>query len=183
MNTFSGGIDSASEVGVFIGIGGNLSSERFGPPQQTLRAAVAVLPQYGVEPLRQSRWYRSSPVPASDQPWFVNAVVAVATSLEPAQLLSVLHKIENEFGRLRQQRWEARPLDLDLLDHGGRIEAGTVRLPHPRLHERAFVLLPLKEVAPTWVHPESGLPIDQLCARLDPNHVAHPLDVEEDTNT
>ena len=172
-----------SEVGIFIGIGGNLSSERFGPPQQTLRAAVAALPQHGVEPLRQSRWYRSAPVPASDQPWFVNAVVAVATSLEPTELLSVLHEIENEFGRRRQERWEARLLDLDLLDHGGRIAGGTVRLPHPRLHERAFVLLPLKEVAPTWVHPESGLPIDELCARLDPTHVARPWGEEGDTNT
>ena len=172
-----------SEVGIFIGIGGNLSSERFGPPQKTLRAAVAALPQHGVEPLRQSRWYRSAPVPASEQPWFVNGVVAVATSLEPAELLCVLHEIENEFGRRRRRRWEARPLDLDLLDHGGRIEAGTVRLPHPRLHERAFVLLPLKEVAPTWIHPKSGLSIDQLCARLDPAHKALPWDEEEDTNT
>lgn len=183
MNTFARGINSASEVGIFIGIGGNLPSERFGPPPQTLRAAVAALPQYGVEPLRQSRLYRSAPVPASDQPWFVNAVVAVATSLEPIELLGVLHEIENEFGRRRRERWEARPLDLDLLDHGGRIEGGAVRLPHPRLHERAFVLLPLKEVAPTWIHPESGLPIDQLCARLDPSHVALPWDEEGDTNT
>lgn len=175
MNTFTGGINSESEEGIFIGLGANLPSQRSGPPKETLAAAIAALPRRGIHPLRQSRWYLSAPVPASDQPWFANAVIAVATNLAPAEMLAALHEIEHAFGRRRVQRGEARAIDLDLLDHGGRIEVGrSLALPHPRIHERAFVLLPLKDVAPHWVHPVSGLHIDQLCARLDPEQIVRP---------
>ena len=169
MNTFSRGIASGSDDGIFIGLGANLPSARFGPPKRTLAAAVAALPGHGVRLLRQSRWYRSAPMPPSDQPWFANAVAAVATELAPAELLATLHEIEHAFGRRRGQRWQARTIDLDLLDHGGRVEtAGSPVLPHPRMHDRAFVMLPLRDIAPDWVHPVSGLHIDQLCLRLDP---------------
>lgn len=175
MNTFPRGADSRSEEGIFIGLGANLPSPRFGPPRETLAAAVAALPRHGVRPLRQSRWYRSAPVPASDQPWFANAVVAVATELAPADLLAALHEIEHAFGRRRARSLQARAIDLDLLDHGGRVEAGrSLVLPHPRMHERAFVMLPLREVAPDWVHPVSGLHIDRLCSRLDRAQIARP---------
>ena len=114
-------------------------------------------------------------MPASDQPWFANAVVAVATELAPADLLAALHEIEHAFGRRRGRPWQARAIDLDLLDHGGRVEAGrSLVLPHPRMHERAFVMLPLREVAPDWVHPVSGLHIDRLCSRLDRAQIARP---------
>lgn len=175
MNTFPRGAESRSEEGIFIGLGANLPSPRFGTPRETLAAAVAALPRRGVRPLRQSRWYRSAPVPASDQPWFANAVIAVATELAPADLLAALHEIEHAFGRRRARPRQARAIDLDLLDHGGRVEAGrSLVLPHPRMHERAFVMLPLREIAPDWVHPVSGLHIDRLCARLDRGQVARP---------
>ena len=175
MKTLPRGADSRSEEGIFIGLGANLPSPRFGSPRETLAAAVAALPRHGVRPLRQSRWYRSAPVPASDQPWFANAVVAVATELAPIDLLAALHEIEHAFGRRRARPQQARAIDLDLLDHGGHVEAGrSLVLPHPRMHERAFVMLPLREIAPDWVHPVSGLHIDRLCLRLDRSQIAWP---------
>src|SRR5207237_2459085 len=97
------------------------------------------------------RWYLSEPVPPSDQPWFVNGVAIVETALAPAALLARLMSVERRFGRRREARNAARPLDLDLLDYEG-CDCATVSLtlPHPRLHERRFVLAPLVHVALVW---------------------------------
>jgi 2-amino-4-hydroxy-6-hydroxymethyldihydropteridine diphosphokinase len=120
----------------------------------TLDAALAQFPLYGIVIVARSRFYESEPVPRSDQPWFVNAVVRVETALMPDDLLSRLHAIEHGFGRVRRERNEARTLDLDLLDYDGSIcDDEQLVLPHPRLHERAFVLKPLLELAPDWHHP------------------------------
>jgi 2-amino-4-hydroxy-6-hydroxymethyldihydropteridine diphosphokinase len=107
-------------------------------------------------------------VPTSDQPWYVIGVAAVATALEPVALLRLLHGVEAEFGRIRGARNEARLLDLDLLAYGDRRREGPEPplLPHPRLADRAFVLLPLAEVAPDWRHPVSQETVRQLIARL-----------------
>jgi 2-amino-4-hydroxy-6-hydroxymethyldihydropteridine diphosphokinase len=163
---------------ILVGLGANLDHPRFGAPERTLDAALEALGQRGIAVVARSRYYRSAPVPASDQPWFVNLVAAVETRLPPAPLLAVLHEIEADFGRTRQQRNEARVLDLDLLAYHDRVSApGEVPvLPHPRLAERAFVVLPLSEVAPDWRHPESGLSVAQLARRLDPEATAEPLD-------
>lgn len=141
---------------VLIGLGGNLHSSEFGPPLATCRAAVEVLRGEDLHPVRQSRWYRSAPVPASDQPWYINGVLVLDRAPEPAPLLALLHRIEARFGRRRGEVNAARVLDLDLLAFGQRITAGgpgEPTLPHPRLHQRAFVLFPLAEVAPGWRHP------------------------------
>ena len=127
--------------------------------------------------MRRSRFYKSAPVPVSDQPWYVNAVASVATELPPRELLALLHRVEARFGRARRERNEARPLDLDLLAYNDRIEAGEGGgpiLPHPRLHERGFVLLPLAEVAPGWRHPVSGKSVAELIAALPPGQSAAP---------
>ena len=155
---------------IFIGLGANLRSERYGPPRQSLAAAMERLNANDIMVETRSGWYRSAPVPASDQPWFVNAVIAVRTTLGPAELLDRLHRIEAEFGRVRRQANEARVLDLDLIDYDGMVLDGPAPpiLPHPRLAERAFVLLPLAEIAPGWTHPRSGVPIARLVAALDP---------------
>ena len=127
--------------------------------------------------MRRSRWYESAPVPASDQPWFVNGVAAVETELSAADLLALLHRMEADFGRERRVRDEARVLDLDLLAYGDRVSAPgeTPVLPHPRMAERAFVLLPLADLAPGWRHPVSGLSAAEMAGQLPPDQVAQPI--------
>ncbi len=163
---------------ILVGLGANLEHPRYGPPRQTLEAALEALRRSGVVILTRSRWYRSAPVPPSDQPWFVNAVASVETSLSPAALLATLHDIEARFGRSRRRRNEARVLDLDLLAYHDRVSAPgeCPVLPHPRLAERAFVVLPLAEVAPDWRHPVSGRSAAELASRLNPADTAEPLD-------
>jgi len=152
---------------ILIALGANLPSAA-GTPPATLAAALAALAAAGIELERRSPWYRSAPVPAGDQPWFVNGVAAVATSLGPVELLAELHRVEAQFGRIRRTRNEPRPLDLDLLDYDGLVRDRAPVLPHPRLTERAFVLLPLGDVAPGWRHPVSGAGLAQLIAALPP---------------
>lgn len=164
-------------AGIYIGIGANLPSPRHGPPLATCRAAVAAIAEQGVTVVERSRWYRSLPVPPSDQPPFINGVVAVSTALAPPALLALLHGVEADFGRTRTVRNAARLLDLDLLAYDDRVSdaAAGVALPHPRLHERAFVLRPLAELAPHWRHPVTGVSIGDLVAALPPGQYAEPL--------
>jgi 2-amino-4-hydroxy-6-hydroxymethyldihydropteridine diphosphokinase len=150
-----------------IGIGGNLDSLRWGPPRETLSAALDALAGVAVTITARSAWYRSEPVPASDQPWFINAVAAVETELDAAGLLTLMQAIETRFGRVRGERNAPRVVDLDLLDHQGeQVEMAALILPHPRLHQRRFVLEPLAEIAPRWRHPLLMKTARQLLARL-----------------
>ncbi|MBW7849076.1 MAG: 2-amino-4-hydroxy-6-hydroxymethyldihydropteridine diphosphokinase [Rhodospirillales bacterium] len=151
---------------IMIGLGANLPSV-LGAPRVTLEAALTALPEAGVSVLARSAWYRSAPVPPSAQPWFVNAVALVGTDLGPEPLLELLHGVEARLGRTRTAVNEPRAIDLDLLAHGDAVLSGPrVVLPHPRLHLRAFVLLPLREVAPHWRHPVTGEDVDSLIAAL-----------------
>jgi len=163
---------------ILIGLGANLASPEFGAPPRSLEVALALMAERGLRIILRSRWYRSAPVPPSDQPWFVNGVVAVETALEPAAVLEALHGIEARFGRVRRESNAARVLDLDLLAYDGRVSAKdeTPVLPHPRLHERAFVLRPLAEIAPDWRHPRLGCTATALLAGLPPESTAEPLD-------
>lgn len=161
---------------ILLGLGANRPSAA-GAPRATLEAALDTLAAEGIRTVARSRWYRSAPVPPSDQPWYVNGVAAVATPLGPAELLALLHRFEAQFGRVRRRRNEARPLDIDLLAYHDLIEPGVGGpiLPHPRLHERAFVLLPLREVAPGWRHPRLGVSVETLIAALPSSETAEPL--------
>lgn len=164
---------------IFLGVGANLPSPRFSSPRETLEAAVRDLAESGIVSLAVSRWYESAPVPISDQPWYVNAVYRVETDLNPSQLLDALHRVEAAYGRVRGEVNAARVIDLDLLDYRGLCRDGAGEgpvLPHPRMHERAFVLLPLRDLAPDWIHPRSGTSIDRLISELDPEQTARPLD-------
>lgn len=152
---------------ILIGLGGNLDSPEFGPPRETLSAALAALEDRGVGISRRSRWYRSAPLPVADQPWFVNLVVRADTTLPADRLLVQLQAVERDFGRRRSTRNAARILDIDLIDHDGQcLDTPTLTLPHPRMTMRAFVLLPLRDVAPDWRHPLTGLTVDALIAQL-----------------
>lgn len=137
---------------VFIGLGANL-----GDTTATLdraEQALAALP--GTHLVAASPRYRSAPLQASG-PDYLNAVVELVTDLEPAALLAALHGIEAVQGRRRPYPNAPRTLDLDLLLYGQReMDTKTLRLPHPRLHERAFVLAPLLDLAPDLVHPSLG---------------------------
>jgi 2-amino-4-hydroxy-6-hydroxymethyldihydropteridine diphosphokinase len=152
---------------ILIGIGGNLPSSRFGPPIQTLPAALAVLETEHIKILKRSAWYHTEPVPRCDQPWFLNAVVSVATQLGPEDLLEALKETERQFGRVRGQLNASRVLDLDILDYrAARTDTSLLVLPHPRLHQRRFVLLPIADIAPDWQHPIFGVTAQQLLAQL-----------------
>jgi 2-amino-4-hydroxy-6-hydroxymethyldihydropteridine diphosphokinase len=141
---------------ILLGFGANLPSAA-GPPIETLRAACAVMPRYGITLEKTSSFYRTAPVPVSDQPWFVNAVALAHTTLAPENMILALQEIEKEFGRVRSEKNSARTLDLDLLDYNGIVfSSPTLTLPHPRLHERAFVLYPLQEIFSCWRHPLTG---------------------------
>ena len=167
---------------VFIGVGGNLPSETLGPPLAVMAAALRALPARGIVVRRRSRWYRSAPVPASDQPTYINGVLDVETRMDPPALLEALHGVEADFGRARGAPNAARVLDLDLLAFGRSVVQGEAGLflPHPRMHLRAFVLKPLAELAPVWRHPLLGLTTTQLAAALLPEQWAEPLDESTD---
>ena len=162
---------------ILIGIGSNLESSRFGPPRKIVAAALDALASAEVRVCAGSRWYLSEPVPPADQPWYVNGAAVLDSHLGAAALLALLQELETRFGRVRGARNAARVLDLDLLDHDGQvIETPSLVLPHPRLHERRFVLVPLAEIAPSWRHPLLGLSAEELLARLPPEEQPlHPL--------
>ena len=152
---------------ILIGLGGNLDSPRWGAPRETLTAALAALEAEGIAITARSGWYRSEPVPPSDQPWYVNAVAAMETGLDAHALLALMQRIETRLGRVRSVPNAARTVDLDLLDYRGeRIETADLVLPHPRLSRRRFVLEPLAEIAPGWRHPRIGKTARQLLAEL-----------------
>ena len=160
---------------ILIALGANLPSTA-GGPQQTLEAALTRLEENGVHVAARSPWYRTAPVPVSDQPWFVNGVVRVETALDPADLLALLRRIEQEFGRRRSVRNAARTLDLDIIDYDGRVEnTPDLTLPHPRMQDRAFVLLPLADIAPQWRHPTLGKTVESLISSLPPAQKAEPV--------
>ena len=158
---------------IFIGIGSNMPAKGFPNPMATIDAALELFADFGVNVVEISKWYKTSPVPFSNQPWFVNGVLRVETSLEPADCLLSLHRIEAIFERTRSVRNESRTLDLDLLDYDGFVTdlENRVILPHPRLNERAFVLLPLSDVCPEWISPKDGIKIKDLISKLPTSQI------------
>jgi 2-amino-4-hydroxy-6-hydroxymethyldihydropteridine diphosphokinase len=152
---------------ILIALGANLPGPA-GPPLAQCEAALARMRPCGIAVTARSPWYETNPYPPSDQPRFVNGVVAAETTLSPADLLAALHAIERDLGRVRSVPNAARAIDLDLLDYGGLVLGGPEPpiLPHPRMGERDFVLRPLADIAPAWRHPVSDLSVGELLARL-----------------
>lgn len=151
---------------ILIALGANLPSKA-GAPADTLNAALHALSVRGVTCEAVSGFVTTKAWPDPTDPPYVNAVARVATQLTPQALLGLLHETEDAFGRVRSARNAPRTLDLDIVDYDGKIEAGPPELPHPRLSERSFVLVPLKDVAPEWRHPVTGESVDALIAVLN----------------
>jgi 2-amino-4-hydroxy-6-hydroxymethyldihydropteridine diphosphokinase len=132
-------------------------------------ARIASHPR-GLRLVAQSSLYRTQPVGMVPQPWFINGVVLIETKCGPKALLKILHSIEHSFGRnrRREKRWGPRRLDLDLLFYGQRVlNTKSIKIPHPSLHLRRFVLTPLAEVSPQLIHPVFGKTVDMLLQDVD----------------
>jgi 2-amino-4-hydroxy-6-hydroxymethyldihydropteridine diphosphokinase len=152
---------------VVLGLGSNL-----GDREKNLHTALAKLAPL-IHITRVSSIYETEPVGVKEQPWFLNLVCTGTTSLSPVDLLRRVKRIEIEMGRTEGIRFGPRPIDIDILFYDRLIQLSpALTIPHPRLHERAFVLVPLAEIAPTLIHPRLRVPIRDLLERLEaPEHV------------
>lgn len=179
----------------FVALGSNLGGAGMGR-RATLSAAIGAMRRAGLVPARVSRFFATPCFPSGAGPDYVNACIVLRDAPSPVRLLDILHGIEADFGRHRTQRWGSRSLDLDLLAQGSEIlpdrhafetwrrlpadrqvtEAPhTLILPHPRLAERAFVLVPLADVAPDWHHPVLGRSVRQMLTDLPADQRAEPV--------
>lgn len=168
---------------ILIGLGANLPSEKYGTPIETLNACLARFAEHDLTLIKASRWFKSAPVPMSDQPWYINGVAQIETSLGPREVLEQLLDLENEFGRVRSEANAPRVLDLDLIayndeviEDSGKIEDKPFCVPHPRMHERSFVLLPIHDLDQSWTHPKLKLKLSQLIKTLPADQIIEPID-------
>ncbi len=157
-------ITAIKPVIAYIGLGANL-----GDPRQQVAEAVRRLKETEeVEVVRVSACYLTPPLGPPGQPWYVNAAVQVKTRLTPDELMRVLIGIETAMGRMRGERWGPRLIDLDLLLYDGEVSAGPdLTVPHPEMHRRAFVLMPLADIAPEAWHPVLKKTMLELLEGLD----------------
>ena len=146
-----------------IGVGSNI-----GLAAQNCKKAIALVNKSeSVNVTAQSSLYESQPVGKTNQPWFVNSTIEVYTKLGPEELLQYLLNIEQEFGRIRKEKWGARIIDLDILEFEGLIiDSKTLTLPHPEMTQRRFVLEPLSEIAGETIHPLKKKMISELLEEL-----------------
>lgn len=172
-----------------VALGANLPS-RFGGPRQTLEWVVEQMACHRLSVDRQSRWYLTPAFPAGSGPDFVNGAIALRSDRSPEDVLDILHAVEAECGRVREERWSPRACDIDLVAHGDAIlptmatwrrwadlplarqqreQPDGLILPHPRLHERAFVLLPLSDIAADWRHPILNRTVAEMLADMPEN--------------
>jgi 2-amino-4-hydroxy-6-hydroxymethyldihydropteridine diphosphokinase len=160
---------------VVIALGSNLAGG-FESSNALLAAALEAFELAGLSVLRVSSWWRSASWPDPTRPDYLNGVALVGTSLAPVAVLRVLQDIEGAFGRVREAPNAPRTLDLDLIAHGRAvIDAGDLILPHPRAAERLFVMGPLAEIAPGWIHPVLGRSARALAVDASVGADARPL--------
>ena len=140
---------------ILVAIGSNLNSKSFGSPEQNCNAAIDMLRKY-FEVTQSSSFYKTEPIPKSEQPWFVNCIVNIKSKISPSRILDTLLEIELQFGRKRNKKNEARVLDLDLIAYNSLIvKSLKLTLPHPRMHLRKFVIQPICDINKNWIHPIS----------------------------
>ena len=153
---------------IYIGIGSNLNGKNNETPLQNCKKALIELKKE-VDICKISSWYKSEPIPVSNQPWFINGVIEISTNKSSLDLLKFILSIEEVFGRVRKKKNEARVLDLDIIDYKKKILyiKNKLIIPHPRMHERSFVLQPLNELNPKWIHPIKKKGIKELIRNLN----------------
>ncbi len=163
-----------------------------GTPLETLTFSLRLIETESFQIRKMSSWYQTPAFPINSGPDYINAICVVDSTIPPKDVLIALHNVEMQLARTRERRWGPRTCDIDIIDFAREIHPDlgtyslwrdlplveqktrapeTLILPHPRAHERAFVLVPLREVVPDWVHPVSGETIDQLIAQLPPEDV------------
>jgi 2-amino-4-hydroxy-6-hydroxymethyldihydropteridine diphosphokinase len=141
---------------VVLALGGNLAGD-YPSLEALLEAALSSLPRAGMRVVRRSGWWRSAAWPDPSQPAYLNGIAIVETTLSPHEVVAAIHALEAQFGRTRGLANAARTLDIDLIAYGRQvIDTPGLTVPHPRAAERRFVMGPLAEIAPDWVHPALG---------------------------
>jgi 2-amino-4-hydroxy-6-hydroxymethyldihydropteridine diphosphokinase len=157
--------NNAFDDAVVVALGSNLPGH-YGSSRALLEAALAHLPEAGLVVIRSSRWWRSAAWPNTADPDYLNGVALVETRLGPQEVMTLLSRVEVTFGRVRGKDNDPRTLDLDLIAHGRALRnSESLSLPHPRAHLRRFVMGPLAEIAPGWVHPRLRLTAATLADR------------------
>ena len=157
---------------IIIGIGGNIKSDDGTHPVCVGMKAINLLENYSIQVAKQSSWYETEPIPKSDQPNFFNCIIFANTTLSELDVLKSLHKIEYNLGRRRKVANEARVIDLDLIDYSNKILANDeIIIPHPRAHTRRFVMEPLAELEPNWVHPIFETNVRKILKKLKNQNV------------
>jgi 2-amino-4-hydroxy-6-hydroxymethyldihydropteridine diphosphokinase len=133
----------------YLGLGSNLGRKKY-----NVSRSILLMKKAGIRILRQSRFYKTKPVGFMEQPDFINAAVKIRTVFAPKRLLKILQDIEKAMGRVKARRWGPRIIDIDILLYGDKtVKTNGLVIPHPRMHERTFVLKPLAEIAPGLKHP------------------------------
>ena len=152
---------------IIIGIGGNLKSNDGTHPIKVAMKAIRYFNDYSIKVTDKSSWYETEPIPKSEQPNFFNCVVFANTNLNELDVLKSLHEIEYKLGRRRRVVNEARVIDLDLIDYSNKIlRNNEIIIPHPRAHQRRFVMEPLAELDKNWVHPILKKSVDEILQNL-----------------
>lgn len=147
---------------VYIGIGSNLGNR-----EKNCAHAIELLKKKGVIVNKSSSLYKTEPWGIKDQPEFINMAIEIETDLKPYELLAVLKKVEAEIGRKKSYKWGPRPIDLDILLFSNIIiDEDNLKIPHPLMHEREFVLRPLQEIAPDLIHPLFRMKVSELLRQL-----------------